>query len=44
MACSVIASAAGVVNAVKPGVSITETENHYDKGGKLTGTTTTRRN
>ena len=44
MACGIIDSAAGVVNAVKPGVSITETENHYDKGGKLTGTTTTRRN
>ena len=44
MACGIIDSAAGVVNAVKPGVSITETENHYDKGGKLTGTTTTRKN
>ena len=44
MACGIIDSAAGVVNAVKPGVTVTETTNHYDKGGKLTGTTTTRRN
>lgn len=44
MACNVVDSAAGVVNAVKPGVTVTETTNHYDKGGKLTGTTTTKRN
>lgn len=44
MACGLIDSAAGVVNAVKPGVTVTETTNHYDKGGKLTGTTTTRKN
>lgn len=44
MACDVLDSTAGVVNAVKPGVTVTETTNHYDKGGKLTGTTTTRKN
>lgn len=44
MACNLVDSASGVVNAVKPGVTVTETTNHYDKGGKLTGSTTTKRN
>lgn len=43
MACGIIDSAAGVVNAVKPGVTVTETTNHYNNGGRITGTTTTTR-